>query len=570
MSGAYFRDLGIKKVGDRTEGSKKTYKETHEILQLITPEGLNVLREHSVKLGHIVEYAFEEDVNFIFNPRNIEILKSKNLTAELTNKTAKNRAIWLPNIPEHVFNKDIPTLTEALVQATKSRLLHVKKYASLSGRKYLILTAASKTSRDAILALKSLNLFGSCVNVEQVLEKPRYGYYQNHERQPSPRHEPHPRHAPATSVHPAWGAGYQGDLPCPTFRPPPPALHHDREFPGLPMGTPFPWENKPRTTSTGNPHLQENNSITPNHVFKNEHDMKFYIDTSMNLCLKLSVGIEKPEEYVSVLNEMYSNKGLPTIDVPNHYLITSRNKFLQEKSILFDPLSPPSQSLPNNTTSLTSTLSSTSSTPVTSPTLASSLTSTSSLTLSPTPPSQTSQNNHIQKSPLTSTPPKHRPPPLSIPNTPFTSQSTPILTLPITLCGPSSIPASNTSTSQTTHAISPRSLATSAPTTLTSHIHTSPIVSSSTVPIVNPSSTKSPTRPSSPIPSTTQIHHHSPSTTSSNLFFPQSPNPANISPSRQSPSSCQPPSSSPPPTPAKTRLATLKSLTISDKNQNGL
>ena len=71
MSGAYFRDLGIKKVGDRTEGSKKTYKETHEILQLITPEGLNVLREHSVQLGHIVEYAFEEDVNFIFNPRNI-------------------------------------------------------------------------------------------------------------------------------------------------------------------------------------------------------------------------------------------------------------------------------------------------------------------------------------------------------------------------------------------------------------------------------------------------------------------------------------------------------------------
>ena len=346
--------------------------------------------EHSVQLGHIVEYAFEEDVNFIFNPRNIEILKSKNLTAELTNKTAKNRAIWLPNIPEHVFNKDIPTLTEALVQATKSRILHVKKYASLSGRKYIILTAASKTSRDAILALKSLNLFGSCVNVEQVLEKPRYGYYQNHERQPSPRH------APATSVHPAWGAGYQGDLPCPTFRPPPPALHHDREFPGLPMGTPFPWENKPKTTSTGNPHLQENNGITPNHVFKNEHDMKFYIDTSMNLCLKLSAGIEKPEEYVSVLNEMYSNKGLPTIDVPNHYLITSRNKYLQEKSILLDPLSPPSQSLPNNTTSLTSTLSSTSSTPVTSPILTSSLTSTSSL------PPLTSTLSSTSSTPVTS------------------------------------------------------------------------------------------------------------------------------------------------------------------------
>ena len=160
--------------------------------------------------------------------------------------------------------------------------------------------------------------------------------------------------------------------------------------------------------------------------------------------------------------------------------------------------------------------------------------------------------------------------PLSIPNTPFTSQSTPILTSPITLCGPSSIPPPNTSTSQTTHAISPRSLATSAPTTLTSHIHTSPIVSSSTVPIINPSSTKSLTCPSSTIPSTTQIHHHSPSTTSSNLFFPSSPNPANISPSLQSPSSCQLPSSSPPPTPAKTRLATLKSLTIPDKHQNGL
>ena len=60
------------------------------------------------------------------------------------------------------------------------------------------------------------------------------------------------------------------------------------------------------------------------------------------MCSALSTGFENPVEFVSVLNEMYSKKGLPTIDIPDHYLDASRNKYLQVNNI-----TPPIQATPN-------------------------------------------------------------------------------------------------------------------------------------------------------------------------------------------------------------------------------
>ena len=60
------------------------------------------------------------------------------------------------------------------------------------------------------------------------------------------------------------------------------------------------------------------------------------------MCSALSTGFENPAEFVSVLNEMYSKRGLPTIDIPDHYLDASRNKYLQVNNI-----TPPIQTTPN-------------------------------------------------------------------------------------------------------------------------------------------------------------------------------------------------------------------------------
>ena len=125
--------------------------------------------------------------------------------------------------------------------------------------------------------------------------------------------------------------------PPPNFAPAPPppfnAWDYRSHYPGLPEPKKFPWMNQ-NQNKTGNPQLTNTNYQNQNNAFKTELDMNFYVDASTKICLELSKGIEKPTEFVSVLNEIYSKKGLPTIDIPNHFLDSSRNKFLQDKKNL--------------------------------------------------------------------------------------------------------------------------------------------------------------------------------------------------------------------------------------------
>ena len=118
MSGIYIRDLDVKLVEDRLhgtrrlEGTRRSIDVLLPILKLITPQGIVVINQWSTPLGTRVDFASEEDANFILNTRVIATLDSHNLRAQFSNATSFNRQVWLTDIPDTAYSKDISILTD--------------------------------------------------------------------------------------------------------------------------------------------------------------------------------------------------------------------------------------------------------------------------------------------------------------------------------------------------------------------------------------------------------------------------------------------------------------------------
>ena len=481
MSGIYIRDLDVRLVEDRFEGTRRPIDVLLPILRLIIPQGTVVIKQWSTPLGTRIDFGSEGDANFILNTRVIATLTSHNLKAQFSNVTSFNRLVWLVDTPQTVYSKDILTLINNISQSTNIRVPELRKYENTSGRKYLILTTNSKSDRDSLLAIGHIQIDDSRIKCEKTIQKSRQSSLQPTQRPTLPVPPQNPGghgigHGPAYQHHHARPTQQQQQQHQQSHQSPTIIrnrwLNYDEHFPGLRAGTPHVWE-----TTTGNP-LSQNHNGQSVQAFKNEHDLKFYIEASTSICHKLSTGIEKPTEYVSVLNEIFSNKGLPTIDIPNHYLESSRIKFVQVNS-RYDPLIPPPSlhPLPTSTPSMSAT-SLTPSSPATS--LAPSMPVTSLAPSMPASPLAASSiassmpaSSHAPSKPVTSLAPSHAS------STSATSLAASMHDSSLTPCMPASSPSSSMpdpslASSMPVSSLNP-SLTPSKSNTQTSTIYTSPI-----------------------------------------------------------------------------------------------
>ena len=123
MSGIYLRDLNINRVEDRLVGNRRPLDVLLPILKLITPQDAVITKQWSTPLGTRINYAHAATANFIYESRVTATLTKYNLKAHFSNVTAFDRQVWLTDTPEIIFNKDISTLTQDIVQSTNTRFL---------------------------------------------------------------------------------------------------------------------------------------------------------------------------------------------------------------------------------------------------------------------------------------------------------------------------------------------------------------------------------------------------------------------------------------------------------------
>ena len=117
-------------VNTSNHTAKRNEQEIQDILRNIDSSPLPQ-RINPTYQGFMITYANDPDVNFIFNPTNINLLKNKNLTPELARETHNSRQIVISGLTGDFYSKPDTDIVQEIDQNLNSKVLLISRFDSL-------------------------------------------------------------------------------------------------------------------------------------------------------------------------------------------------------------------------------------------------------------------------------------------------------------------------------------------------------------------------------------------------------------------------------------------------------
>ena len=274
QSHIYIRDNQLPKDYDGT-----SLRRTTDDLAIILTE-ISTMPPASIKetrLGFMVFYQDDTDVNFIFKPEIQNKLQQKQLLARLSLKTQNTREVYILRTPESAYNKSESNLITEIESRNNILLLQLVKFTSNDSHKsYIKITVDSNISRDEIINKGIIHLFQL-----QLPAKPKYS---------------NPSETSATA-----------DVPATAYNSSP------AQRDGRALSTQSTWadskrqpniisSNKNKNAQRSNGLLRDPPALSALQLQANESDIKIFLQTTIYLSAALSDGIENPEVLVSNVN----------------------------------------------------------------------------------------------------------------------------------------------------------------------------------------------------------------------------------------------------------------------------
>ena len=138
MTEVYIRDEEIPKNNPKSI-TRRSKDEINLILSGFIPTPPKTFTP--TNLGFYIHYENELDANYVFNPVIIQKLKDAKLTASFPEKTQHQREIYIPNVPDNIYQESDSNITVEIEQQNRIDLLHLNKFQSdKTQKKYIKLT----------------------------------------------------------------------------------------------------------------------------------------------------------------------------------------------------------------------------------------------------------------------------------------------------------------------------------------------------------------------------------------------------------------------------------------------
>ena len=129
------------------KGPRRSSEDIITILTEIVPVPPVSIKQH--RLGFLIYYQNDTDVNFIYNPDIQTKLEEANLTARLSYETENYRDIFILQTTANIYDEaDHKTILNLQHQNGLNILRLVKFQARISKKKYIKITLDSKEARD--------------------------------------------------------------------------------------------------------------------------------------------------------------------------------------------------------------------------------------------------------------------------------------------------------------------------------------------------------------------------------------------------------------------------------------
>ena len=127
MSHIYLRDDLLTRDYDGNP-PRRSIDDIYTILTDIISKAPSSIKQQ--RLGYLVYYKYDTDVNFIYKPENQAKLNQKQLTARLSYETENNRDIYILKSPGEIYDKSGVNLTLELEARNDIKILHLDKFIS--------------------------------------------------------------------------------------------------------------------------------------------------------------------------------------------------------------------------------------------------------------------------------------------------------------------------------------------------------------------------------------------------------------------------------------------------------
>ena len=272
-------------------------------LNSILPSTVSSKKSYITQSGFRLDYPNEKDVNHFFSAEVLTKLQELHLTPELCHETQKRRLVFIPNIQRESFYKGNPTLLNELSQVNKLNIIKVDTFTAKNNttRRFIKIFLNSQEAQTNLIRKGRIVLD----QVSYPVEAPHSAtnsVVTSHKRSTASniRYGPNgPQGHSALSRHSTWG---------------------DRSR-----------NSQPNLTHQG----QRPVSLQPS-----SPDSRDFSQHSSRLSEILYQGLERPEDYIFIYNNLLISNGFSPINVPKCIIDKSINIFLQNKSITNHPPPP--------------------------------------------------------------------------------------------------------------------------------------------------------------------------------------------------------------------------------------
>ncbi|CAL4114050.1 unnamed protein product [Meganyctiphanes norvegica] len=318
MSQVYVRDLTVPNDHNGQIG-KRTIDDLHtiltEILLTISPISIDEKR-----LGFLVNFSADTDINHFFKPATISKLHKKQMTTRLSYASQMDREILILKTPNIIYTLPNLHLTDEIQQRNNVSVLHLEKFCSEKSKKnYIKITLNSKQEKVNVLKNGVLHIFQECLPVCTKSFNVRARAPENVTAAACPRI------AVATSA--------PATIHVPDESTNTPDIVHEKHLAIVPM-TPsdqehtvvLPKANKPSDLLT-QPCPLHRRKMSFQHD-QNVSNFKMFLHATIAICDRLNDGVDNPTVFVQAFNDILRHHGHSPVRVPQTVIDSSKTIFL--------------------------------------------------------------------------------------------------------------------------------------------------------------------------------------------------------------------------------------------------
>ena len=290
---------------------------------------------YSTNKGLIFQYPREDDVNILFRPDILNKLKENGLTPEFSHKTQEDRLIIIPNVPEEIYYKDNNIILMHINEINNTNVLKVDRYITRNNIRYLKIFLDSKQAQINWIEKGKIKVF-------QILLRAEAAHNKTKAANPNKTHYSQINYVTGSRT----GQTQRSALPqnCTWGR-----------SNGLPTVTHDHRNNRPRSHDShsnwdeARPNRHNaftGNSINHSRHYDSDHEMKLFSYTSIRLTESLYNGLEYPDVFTDMFNQILYDNGHKVVNVPHNVKVSSRNKFLHSNTRYVNPQNHSLQQMP--------------------------------------------------------------------------------------------------------------------------------------------------------------------------------------------------------------------------------